>query len=205
MTLPHAITLLGTAAWLLCGIYATIPAYWILVHGWARRWREARYKLKLLGPLWMLMWLAAWAVSAPWRNLPLYERPATWMAAPLLWAVSATLYVRGGHELSLMRVIGRDELEPTRRPPQLITFGTHALVRHPLYLGHICTMLGLCLATRSTACYALWVFALLTGYWMVRLEERELSERFGKAWIAYTATTPCILPRRTGLRKLPRA
>ena len=71
MTLPHAITLLGTAAWLLCGIYATIPAYWILVHGWARRWREARYKLKLLGPLWMLMWLAAWAVSAPWRNLPL--------------------------------------------------------------------------------------------------------------------------------------
>lgn len=205
MPVQPAITLLHTAAWLICGIYATIPAYWIIVHRWTRQWREARHKLKVLAPIWMLMWLAAWAVSAPWRSQPLYERPATWMAAPLLWAVSATLYLRGGHELSLSRVIGRDELEPARRPPQLITTGAHALVRHPLYLGHICTMLGLCLATRSSACYALFLFALLSGYWMVKLEEQELSERFGQAWVAYKATTPCILPRRMGRRTLPRA
>lgn len=205
MLSAHAIALLDTTAWLICGIYATIPAYWILVHGWTDRWRAARHKLKVLGPLWMVMWLAAWAISAPWRNLQLYERPATWVVAPLLWAVSVTLYIRGGRELSLMRVIGRDELEPAGRPPQLITTGTHALVRHPLYLGHVCTMLGLCLATRSTACFALWVFALLTGYGMVRLEERELLNRFGQAWREYCSATPCILPRWTGRRSSPRA
>jgi protein-S-isoprenylcysteine O-methyltransferase Ste14 len=205
MLSTHAITLLGTAAWLLCGIYATIPAYWILVHGWTDRWRTARHKLKVLAPLWMVMWMAAWAVSAPWRGVTLYHRPATWMVAPLLWMVSATLYIRGGRELSLMRVIGRDELEPAGRPPKLITTGAHALVRHPLYLGHICTMLGLCLATRSTACFALWVFALLTGYGMVRLEERELLNRFGQTWLDYKSNTPCILPRWTERRRLPRA
>ena len=50
---------LRTLARLACGIYATIPAYWMMVHPFAARWREARYKLTLLGPLRVVMWCLA--------------------------------------------------------------------------------------------------------------------------------------------------
>jgi protein-S-isoprenylcysteine O-methyltransferase Ste14 len=183
-----------TIAWLFCGVYATIPAYWLMVHPFAAYWRTAQYKLKLLAPIWILMWCLAWAASYPWRNLALYTYAGTWVAAPLLWSVSIFMYVNGGRELSLMRLIGRDELEPETRPKLLVTFGVHRLVRHPLYLGHFCTMLGFALGAGTAACFALFAFAVITGAVMIRFEERELHARFGQAWVEYCNQTPAIFP-----------
>jgi protein-S-isoprenylcysteine O-methyltransferase Ste14 len=181
-------------AWIVCGIYSTIPAYWIVVHAFAPRWRRARYKLKLLAPLWVLMWCVAWAASYPWREAVLYRNPGTWVAAPLLWAVSVFMYVNGGRELSFMRLIGQHELEPEKHAKMLITFGVHRLVRHPLYLGHFCTMLGWALGAGTIACFALFACAVASGVVMVRLEERELHARFGSAWEEYCEHTPAIFP-----------
>jgi protein-S-isoprenylcysteine O-methyltransferase Ste14 len=185
---------LRIAAWIVCGVYATVPVYWIMVHGFAASWRGARYKFAVLGPLWVGMWGTAWGVSYPWRNMPLYRNATTWMAAPLLWAVSIFMYVNAGRELSFMRVIGLHELEPERHPKLLVTFGVHRLVRHPMYLGHVCSMLGLTLGAGSVACYGLFAFALGTGGIMIVLEERELHARFGSAWEEYCAQTPAIIP-----------
>jgi protein-S-isoprenylcysteine O-methyltransferase Ste14 len=184
-------------AWLICGIYATIPAYWLMVHPFATRWRYARRKLSVLGPLWMLLWCAAWAVSAPWRQSALYEAPALWLAAPLFWSASALLYVRGGRELTLRRLIGVHELE-SARPQQLVTHGIHARLRHPLYLGHICTMLGWTLGAGTVACAGLLAVALVSGAVMLASEERELHARFGPAWEQYCRRTPRLLPRIGG-------
>jgi len=68
-------------------------------------------------------------------------------------------------------------------------------VRHPMYLGHVCSMLGLSLAADSVACYGLFAFALVTGSIMVVLEERELHARFGSDWEEYCEQTPAIIPR----------
>jgi protein-S-isoprenylcysteine O-methyltransferase Ste14 len=185
---------LRLAAWIICGIYATVPAYWIMVHPFAKRWRAARHKFALLGPLWVLMWCIAWRASYPWRDALLYCNRGTWVAAPLLWTVSAFMYVNAGRELSFMRVIGLHELEPDRHPKLLVNFGVHRVVRHPMYLGHVCTMLGFTLGAASMACYGLFAFALLTGSIMIVLEERELHTRFGRAWEEYCAQTPAIIP-----------
>jgi protein-S-isoprenylcysteine O-methyltransferase Ste14 len=191
---------LRTVAWLVCGIYATIPAYWMMVHPFAPRWRSARHKLKILAPLWVLMWCISWAASFPWRNTLLYHNPGTWVTAPLLWAVSAFMYVNGGRELSFMRLIGQHELEPhpesepISQQNVLVTFGVHRLVRHPLYLGHFCTMLGFTLGSGTVACFALFAFALVTGAIMIVFEERELHARFGPAWEEYCENTPAIFP-----------
>jgi len=181
-------------AWFVFGIYATIPAYWMMVHPFAARWRRAHYKLKLLAPLWMLMWCVAWAASYPWRHTMLYHNPGTWVAAPLLWAVSVFMYVNGARELSFMRLIGQHELEPDQHPKMLITFGVHRLVRHPLYLGHFCTMLGLAIGAGTAACFALFAFAVATGAVMISFEERELHARFGTAWEEYCEHTSAIFP-----------
>jgi protein-S-isoprenylcysteine O-methyltransferase Ste14 len=185
---------LRIAAWLACGVYATVPVYWIMVHRFAANWRSARHKFAVLGPLWVGMWRIAWGTSYHWRNTLLYHNAITWAAAPLLWTVSAFMYVHAGRELSFMRVIGLHELEPERHPKLLVTFGVHRLVRHPLYLGHVCSMLGLTLGAGSVACYGLFAFALVTGSIMIVLEERELHARFGSAWEEYCARTPAIIP-----------
>ena len=185
---------LRTLAWIACGIYATIPAYWMMVHPFAGRWRQARYKLKVLAPLWVVMWCVAWGTSYPWRNRLLYHNAGTWVMAPLLWAVSVFMYFNAARELSFMRLIGRHELEPDREPGILITFGVHGLVRHPLYLGHFCTMLGFALGAGTLACFALFAFALVTGAVMIGFEERELHARFGPAWEEYCEHTPAIFP-----------
>ena len=166
----------------------------MMVHPFAGRWRTARYKLKLLAPLWVLMWFVAWVASSPWREVQLYEHRSLWVAVPLLWSVSLYMYWNGARELSLMRLIGRDELEPEIRPRLLVTVGTHRIVRHPLYLGHLCTMLGWCLAARTAACFGLLAFGVITGAVMIRFEERELHARFGMEWEEYCRRTPAILP-----------
>jgi protein-S-isoprenylcysteine O-methyltransferase Ste14 len=186
--------ILRLVAWLVCGIYATIPAYWMMVHPFAKSWRAARYKLTLLGPTWIVMWGIAWGVSYRWRYALLYNNPGTWVAAPLLLAISAFMYVNAGRELSFMRVIGRHELEPELQPKMLITFGVHSVVRHPMYLGHVCTMLAFTLGSGTVACYGLFAFALVAGSIMIVFEERELHSRFGSAWEEYCEHTPAIIP-----------
>ena len=181
-------------SWIACGIYATIPAYWMMVHPFASRWRTARYKLKLLAPLWVVMWCISWGASYPWRNALLYRNPGIWVTAPLLWAVSVFMYVNAGRELSFMQLIGQHELEPELHPKMLVTFGVHRMVRHPMYLGHLCTMLGFTLGAGTLACYALFAFALVTGVIMITFEERELHDRFGPAWEEYCEHTPAIFP-----------
>jgi protein-S-isoprenylcysteine O-methyltransferase Ste14 len=93
-----------------------------------------------------------------------------------------------------MRLIGRHELEPEREPGILINFGVHSLVRHPMYLGHLCTMLGFTLGAGTVACFGLLAFALVTGAIMIRFEEHELHARFGPAWEEYCEHTPAIFP-----------
>jgi protein-S-isoprenylcysteine O-methyltransferase Ste14 len=182
-------------AWLVCGIYATIPGYWMMVHPFAERWRRARYKLAVLAPLWIAMWCIAWAASYPWSAKELYHLPQSWLAAPLLWAASVLTYVSATRSLSWRRVIGLHELEaPHDQAATLVTRGVHRLVRHPMYLGHICTMLGFAVGAGTVACFALLAFALATGAIMVVFEERELHRRFGSAWEQYCQQTPCLLP-----------
>lgn len=181
-------------AWIVCGIYATIPAYWIMVHRFAESWRAARYKFVVLGPLWVGMWWIALRASYPWRYVLLYRNAVAWLVAPLLWAVSVFMYVNAGRELSFMRLIGLHELEPDRHEKLLVTFGVHRTVRHPMYLGHVCTMLGFTLGAGSVACYGLLAFTLLTGSIMIVFEERELHARFGRAWEEYCERTPAIFP-----------
>jgi protein-S-isoprenylcysteine O-methyltransferase Ste14 len=189
---------LRTLSWIVCGIYATIPVYWLMLHPFVARWRGVRYRLTLLVPFWFLAWCLAWAASYPWRSSLLYHNAGTWVAAPLLWSISAFMYVHAARELSFMRLIGQHELEPDRHPMVLVTFGVHRMVRHPMYLGHLCTMLGFTLGAGTLACFGLLIFALISGSIMIVFEERELHARFGRSWEEYCEQTPAIFPLPKG-------
>jgi protein-S-isoprenylcysteine O-methyltransferase Ste14 len=181
-------------SWIVCGIYATIPAYWLLVHPFANRWRRVRYNLELLAILWILLWCLAWAASYPWRLTALYQGAEGWAVAPYLWIFSLIMYYRASRGFTLARIIGWYELRPKAVPGSLVTDGVHAIVRHPLYLGHLCTITAFALCAGTVACAGLYVFAVVMGAIMIVFEERELRSRFGTEWDAYCERTPALIP-----------
>jgi protein-S-isoprenylcysteine O-methyltransferase Ste14 len=59
----------------------------------------------------------------------------------------------------------------------------------------LCEMLAWSVGTGLLICYVLTVFAVISGAIMVRLEDRELEQRFGEEYRAYRQRVPAILPR----------
>jgi protein-S-isoprenylcysteine O-methyltransferase Ste14 len=106
-----------------------------------------------------------------------------------LWSVNAQLSRGRGTPLPVM---------PTQ---QLLTDGPFRYCRNPMTLGTILAYLGIAIAARTTA-GAAFVVALAASLlvYLKRLEEGELAERFGEAYVAYKHATPFIIPRLPGSR-----
>ena len=90
---------------------------------------------------------------------------------------------------------GLPEVMSGHHEQRLATSGIRAHVRHPVYLGHLCEMMAWSVGTGLLVCYVLTVFAVISGAIMVRLEDRELEQRFGEDYRAYRQRVPAILPR----------
>ncbi len=181
--------------WLVCGIDATIPLLWLMVHPFAGFWRKRRRGLPLIGIIWVGLWLVAWLVSSPWRHTVLYRAGWSWLLAVPFWAVAILVGGAGARGLKFWRILGRPELNPARPDNQLVAAGIHGRLRHPIYCAHLCTMLGWSLGTGSLSCWALTGFAVLSGAAMIRAEERELEQRFGEPYRGYKRRVPMIVPR----------
>ncbi|MDT8067727.1 MAG: isoprenylcysteine carboxylmethyltransferase family protein [Terriglobia bacterium] len=195
-------------AWLACGVYATIPIFWLIVHPFADFWRKHfRAPLKVVTPIWILIWILAWGASYPWYQVALVSAPyrtaigwgnsgLNWLslAAIPFWSLTVFIYFGGKRHFSLDQVIGRTELESDREQ-RLVTTGLHARIRHPLYFGHLCTMLGWLALAQTRAVLGLLVWAVITGAFMIRAEDAELERRFGKPFHEYRKRVPAVIPR----------
>ena len=190
------LTVLRTIAWLACVVYATIPAFWLVIHPGAGYWRvQKRSPYRILMPLWVAMWIVVAVITAPRRGAMLYTTVWTSVPALFLFAAGLWIYRRSGAGFSAAQLGGLPELIPTHREQRLVTSGIRARVRHPVYLGHLCEMLAWSLGTGLVICYGLTAFALITGAVMIRLEDRELEQRFGEEYREYRRKVPAVFPR----------
>ena len=80
----------------------------------------------------------------------------------------------------------------------LVLRGPYRLVRHPVYLAHLCEMLAWSVGTGLIVCWALTGFAVATGAVMIRMEDAELENRFGEPFATYRKRVPAVLPRWDG-------
>lgn len=84
-----------------------------------------------------------------------------------------------------------------RKLDQLATEGPYQLIRHPLYVGSLAIMLGICLIINDYANYCVVpMFVLFVYSSQIRSEERLLAQRFPNDWPAYAGRTGRFLPRR---------
>ena len=190
--------LLRTVGWIAGVIYSTIPAFWLLIHPRAEYWRSRRNSpYKILLPLWIAMWVAVAALTAPWRRFLLYKNGLTWLPAAPLFCTGLILYTLSHQQFTLAQLGGLPEILREDNPQRLVTTGIRSHVRHPVYLGHLCEMLAWSAGTGLAVCWALTAFAIVTGAVMIRMEDKELEKRFGQEYRQYRSTVPALLPKIT--------
>jgi len=91
---------------------------------------------------------------------------------------------------------GRGTPLPVMPTQELLTRGPFAYCRNPMTLGTILAYLGLAIIVGTVAGIAIVLLlgALLILY-LKRMEEGELAERFGDAYLQYKREVPFIIPR----------
>jgi protein-S-isoprenylcysteine O-methyltransferase Ste14 len=187
--------LLQITGWLMCVIYSTIPAYWLIIHPYTNYWRSrSRSPFRVLLPLWIASWIVIGAITAPFRHAVLYASPWTWIPAALLLLAGFWIYKQSGQQFTARQLGGLPEILPNHVDQRLVTSGIRARVRHPVYLAHMCEMLAWSVGTGLFVCYGLTAFAILTGATMVKVEDAELERRFGDQYRKYRQQVPGILP-----------
>ncbi len=200
----HWLQLIG---WLVCVVYSTIPAFWLMIHPFAERWRARhlsyqRSPYMVLLPGWMTMWVVVALVTRPWRDVLLYRADWAWGAAVFLFVCGLYIYSQSGKNFSAQQLGGLPEVHGGNRDQQLVTDGIRSRVRHPVYLAHLCEMLTWSVGTGLAVCWALTAFAVVTGAVMIRMEDAELEKRFGHSYRAYRSSVPAVVPRVFSQRQL---
>jgi protein-S-isoprenylcysteine O-methyltransferase Ste14 len=196
-------TTLQFIGWLACTVYSTIPAFWLMIHPFAERWRSHhRSPYRVLIPLWIAMWIAMALITRPWCSILIYQTLWSWAPAILLFAAGIFLYSKSSKHFTIKQLGGLPEIHGAKREQRLVTEGIRSRVRHPMYLAHLCEMVAWSVGTGLAACWGLTVFAIVTGVLMIQLEDAELEQRFGDSYRAYRRKVPAVLPRLWEARQL---
>jgi protein-S-isoprenylcysteine O-methyltransferase Ste14 len=184
-------------AWIMAILYASIPSYWLVVHPFTGYWRSRqRSPFHALGLAWIAMWIALAVITWPWHSQRFYQTPFAWIASLILFALGFSIYRRIRSDFGIANLVGRTQLRTEPAEQRLVTTGMHARVRHPIYLAHLCILLGWTVGSGLLVDYALLIFALVTGAVMIWMEERELEGRFGEQFQNYRMRVPAMLPLR---------
>jgi len=166
-------------SWFAGTIYATIPLFCLGLYPFSQFWRERRPPLHVVIPAWLVMVAAVDLTTWPWREAVLYHSPAGWAVAAVLFATAIVIYHRSRLDFSHVRIVGR--IKPKHGPERrLVTGGIRQHIRHPVGSGEL-------------VLYGLTVFAVVTGWPMIRQEEKELERRFADEYRAYKGAVPATL------------
>ena len=118
-----------------------------------------------------------------------------WLLIPafLLAGFGTWLDVIRRKHLTTRILTGNPEVEGDAS--NLLTKGPYAHVRHPRYIAITLAYFGYAIFANYTGLYLYMVASLPLVYLIVILEEKELKERFGKAFEDYARSTPQFIPK----------
>jgi protein-S-isoprenylcysteine O-methyltransferase Ste14 len=93
---------------------------------------------------------------------------------------------------------GKGTLAPWDPPRNLVIYGPYRYVRNPMISGVVFVLFGEASMLLSGP-HAQWalIFLVINFIYIPLLEERQLKERFGEAYVEYCRHVPRLLPRLT--------
>ena len=186
--------------WVALFLVAYIPGiflYWFSVHPFVRFWRRvgARRTMAIHSALMLLLAAAIFMVRRPLLAVEFGTKPVLIAVAISLLAVCVAGRVVVSKQLKSRILTGLPELAPEAYGSRLLTEGGYARVRHPRYVQIVVLMLAFALFANYLAAYVLFVLVVAAIFPLVRIEERELRDRFGEEYEAYCARVPRFIPK----------
>ena len=127
--------------------------------------------------------------------------PRVFAVGVVLYAISVRVELRTRRHLKFRTLAGVPELEG--EADVLLHEGIYADVRHPRYLAVLVGLMSYALMINYTGLYFVAVAALPGIALIVAFEERELTERFGQAYLDYKQRVPAFLPRNLQFLREP--
>lgn len=117
------------------------------------------------------------------------------IAGPGLLLVGLSLFVSSFRRFAND---GKGTLAPWDPPRNLVIYGPYRYVRNPMISGVVFVLFGEALMLLSGP-HAQWalIFLVINFIYIPLLEERQLKERFGEAYVEYCRHVPRLLPRLT--------
>jgi protein-S-isoprenylcysteine O-methyltransferase Ste14 len=193
--MPRAYTVGLTLTWILAVVDGTIPSFWLCVHPFVAWWRRrSTFTLFGLGLVWIVLWAVAAGLTWPLLFQVEYHVWWSWPGGALFWVAGLALYRAAKRGFTDEQLFGRSEFRPQTAEQRLVTTGIRSHIRHPIYAGHLCLLLGSAVSSGLIANYLLLAWYLLTLPVMLHFEERELVGRFGMAYEDYKRRVPAIIP-----------
>jgi protein-S-isoprenylcysteine O-methyltransferase Ste14 len=171
--------------------------FWFLVHPFVRYWRRIGLR-RTLAINYVLLAAFATGVVLLRKTLLAVDfgtNPVLIAVAVLILAASIVLRRKISRHLRFKTLGGLPELAPESHPQPLLTEGIYSHIRHPRYIEVLLVMAALTLVANNLAAYVNWIIGIPSVLAIVRLEERELRDRFGAEYDAYCARVPRFIPR----------
>lgn len=133
-------------------------------------------------PIRVFLLCPAIVITARSITPPARLRPVRWVFAPLLaWGYLQHRLV-GAYRTTGPGGAGKGN---RRTPDRLVTSGPYAVVRNPMYVGHLVFLLGLALVFRSRIGAAIFAGTAVWYRQRVLEDEAKLAAAFGEEYEAY--------------------
>lgn len=184
-------------------VVATFPSgllFWFVVHPFIGFWRRQGPKITYTVVIAMLLAVATVLVLA--RGVLLETEYGTNYVlvalAGLFYLIAAAIELRCRKHLKFRTLVGMPELVPEPVTGKLLTAGIYGRVRHPRYVSAFFGVVAVALFSNYLAAYVIAVAMVPALYALTFFEERELRDRFGEEYAAYSRRVPRFVPSWSG-------
>lgn len=184
-------------------VVATFPSgllFWFVVHPFIGFWRRQGPKITYTVVIAMLLAVATVLVLA--RGVLLETEYGTNYVlvalAGVFYLIAAAIELRCRKHLKFRTLVGMPELVPEPVTGKLLTAGIYGRVRHPRYVSAFFGVVAVALFSNYLAAYVIAVAMVPALYALTFFEERELRDRFGEEYAAYSRRVPKFVPSWSG-------
>ena len=170
--------------------------FWFLVHPFIRFWRRLglRRAMAIYYTLMVAFVAGVFLLRKTLLAVDFGTNPVLIAVAVPMLAASIVLRRKISRHLRFSTLGGLPELAPESHPQPLLTEGIYSRIRHPRYVEALLVMASLALIANNLASYVNWIIGIPSVLLIVRIEERELRDRFGAEYDAYCARVPRFVP-----------
>lgn len=182
-------------------IMPVVITFWVVIHGGSKVWRKRSPEMaySVAGFFIVIAILLAISFRSELMGRDLGFNLLFFIVGALIYISSFVLWRPVKRHLDFKTFAGVPEITNTRI--ELIQDGPFSIVRHPRYLMVAIGVAGWCLMSHYAGVYLVGILSIVGLFLVVRLEEKDLLERFGDDYRAYQKRVPQMVPTIAGIKQ----